>query len=182
MRSIGCLIVPLLLAPAPAAGQEAPRWTVDKAHSRVEFTVTHFFTPVTGAFETFDVLLAYDPADPARSRVEAVIVVASVTTSNDRRDAHLRTADFFDAATHPTITFRSTAVRPAGDGALIVTGPLTIRGTTRMVELRVAILGTTFTTELTIDRRDFGVGVGDWAATLVVGKEVDIAIAVEARR
>jgi len=176
------------------------RWVPDAAHTEIKFSVNHFFTPVTGNFEDFDLTLEYDADNPANSRVEARIAVASVSTGNERRDQHLRTADFFAADEHPHITFLSESVTDAGNGKLIARGPLTIRGTTRQVELPIQLLGVqpippemrdmlggaeqiaSFRASTSIDRGDFGVGTGSWAATMVVGGEVDIEILVEAHR
>ncbi len=186
-----------------AAGENQPAaadaWAVDRAHTEVNFSVTHFFTPVTGSFDDFEVTLEYDADNPENSAVTARIAVASVNTGNERRDDHLRTPDFFAAEQHPYITFESTSVSER-DGQLIARGPLTIRGETREVELPIKLLGiqpipeemqemlggakkiASFASNLTIDRGDFGVGTGNWAATLVVGGEVDIEILVEAHQ
>lgn len=186
----------LMLAATPAALD----WTVDVPHSGVNFEVKHFFTPVDGSFESYDATLFYDPANPENSRVQARIEVGSVATANERRDTHLLSEDFFEAETYPYITFESTEVEQVAEDRLLVRGPLRIRGQVRDVELPVTILGVkdipaemqemlggvtqvaSFETELTIDRRDFGVGVGSWAATAVVGSDVDIRITVEANR
>ncbi len=185
-------ILALVGQPATAAS-----WTVDNSHSEVNFSVNHFFTPVTGGFGDFEIDLDFNEDDPAASSVSATIQVASVDTGNERRDGHLRTADFFDADSYPTITFESTSVRAEGD-SLIATGNLTIRDQTREVELPIQILGTReipeemrgrmggsekvagFKADLAIDRGDYGVGSGNFAATLVVGGEVSIELLVEA--
>lgn len=186
--------VTLAAAPAPE------EWNVDPTHSAVTFQVNHFFTPVKGAFSDYDVTLVYDEEDPTNSSVTARIAVASVDTGNEDRDAHLMSADFFDAQTYPHITFESTSVREAAPGRLVATGPLTIKDQTREVELTIDVLGiqalpedvsrmlggitevASFQAGTTIDRRDFGVGVGNWAATVVVGGDVDISIALEANQ
>lgn len=183
-----------------AARTPAADWNVDQAHSAVSFTTRHFFTPVRGQFAEFSIQLAYDPAHPENSTVRATIPVAGVNTDNARRDTHLKSPDFFDALGHPSITFVSEQVTRVSDTELLVRGPLTIRGRTRQVELPVHILGVmdvpadmrpmmggvqhiaSFQTQLTLDRRDFGVGVGNWAATMVVGSDVEITISVEANR
>lgn len=187
----------LTMAAAPAPLMD---WNVDPAHTEINFTVKHFFTPVTGSFRDFDVDVRYDPADPSASRVDVTIQVASVDTGNERRDTHLKTADFFDADAHPTITFRSTAVRAVSASELVATGDLTIKGVTQRVDLPITVLGiqeipsemqemlggvhrvASFRTGTTLDRGDFGVGTGSWAATLVVGGDVQVEIAVEANQ
>ncbi len=199
MTMKGLIIAALGLSTLAATPLDAPTiWEVDENHTEVTFAVKHFFTPVTGKFKSFDVELRYDPEDPAASSVEVAVDVASIDTENDRRDNHLRSGDFFEAESHPRMTFRSTSVRPTGERTLVATGPLTIKGVTREVELPIEILGiqeipeemrpmvggasqvASFRAATTLDRRDFGVGVGDWAATLVVGKDVDVEIVVEA--
>jgi polyisoprenoid-binding protein YceI len=173
-------------------------WDIDASHTTVGFSVKHFFTPVQGQFDEFDIELQYDEADPSQSTVTARIAVASVNTNNDRRDEHLKSADFFEADANPYITFESTSVREVSAGNLVATGDLTIKGITREVELPITLLGVqeiptemqemlggakkvaSFGAELTIDRGDFEVGTGNWAATLVVGGDVTIDLAVEA--
>lgn len=197
------LTVPALLALATVAatpGTTAEPWNVDQPHTEINFSVKHFFTPVSGTFRDFDVNLVYDRANPSASSVEVRIAVSSVNTGNERRDEHLRSGDFFEASTHPYITFRSTSVRTAGEGRLVATGPLTIKGVTREIELPITVLGVQeipgemqemlggvkrvagFAAETRIRRQDFGVGVGNWAATVVVGGDVDITIALEANQ
>ena len=173
-------------------------WDVDASHTAVTYSVKHFFTPVEGQFDDYEITVRYDEGNPANSSVEARIAVASVNTNNDRRDEHLRSGDFFEAEAHPYITFVSTSVRPISHGKFVAVGDLTIKGITQQVELPVEVLGiqeipadmqemvggakriASFQAGTRVDRRDFGVGVGDWAATLVVGSGVEISIAVEA--
>ncbi|MDT8436762.1 MAG: YceI family protein [Gemmatimonadota bacterium] len=185
-------------AQQPAAAAEAESWTVDQAHSAVNFSIRHFFTPVSGSFRSFDAQLAFDPVDPTNSEVSVTIDVVSVDTGNEKRDAHLRSADWFEAEKWPTMTFRSTSVRPVGDGKFVAEGDLTIKGVTQKVELPITLLGVqeippqmqemlggskkvaSFQATGDVDRREFGVGVGNWAQTAVVGADVSIEIAVEA--
>lgn len=183
-----------------AAGPAPVEWNVDVPHSGIEFSVKHFFTPVSGQFDDYQVDLVFDRENPENSRVDVLIDVASVNTGDEKRDAHLRSADFFDAETYPRITFTSEEVRMTSDNRLVVRGPLTIKDQTHPVELSINILGikdipaemremlggveqvASFETALQIDRSDYGVGVGNWAAALVVGHEVGIEVAVEANR
>lgn len=183
-----------------AAGPAPTKWNVDVPHTGIGFSVNHFFTPVTGSFEDYEINLIFDRENPVNSEVEVRIDVRSVNTGNERRDNHLLSEDFFDANTFQWITFESEEVVSAGDGELIVRGPLTIRDQTRQVELPIRILGVkdipaemqemlggvtevaSFQTEFEIDRSDYEVGAGSWAAAVVVGHEVGINIAVEANR
>lgn len=176
----------------------ASPWSVDPAHTRIGFSVRHFFTPVQGQFDDFSVSLFWDRADPANSRVEARVSAASVNTANGKRDDHLRSADFFDAARFPDLRFVSTSIRAGGNGGFVASGDLTIRNVTRRVEIPVRLLGVkeipegmrgimggasriaSFEATLTLDRREFRVGSGSWAETAVVGSDVQIQLHLEA--
>lgn len=169
-------------------------YEVDTSHTQVLFKVRHMgISTVTGRFNRFAATFAYDPQDPAASWVTATIDAASIDTDNERRDNHLRSADFFAADSYPTLTFRSTRVEPAGEGRLRVGGDLSIRGVTKPVVLNVVLEGATvgqgglpitgWTAETTIDRMDYGLRwnrlteAGGW----VVADEVRILLEVEAR-
>ena len=180
--------------------REAMAWNVDVPHTQVKFSVKHFFTPVTGAFRDYEIDLTFDPEAPENSSVNVTIDVASIDTKNDRRDNHLRSPDFFDAETYPTMTFQSSSVREVAPNRLVATGDLTIKDTTREVELAIDVLGIRelppemqatmggithvagFEASTQIDRRAFEVGVANWAQTVIVGGDVDISIALEANR
>ena len=168
-------------------------WTIDPSHSHVEFAVKHMmFTTVRGSFERLSGTIRLDEANVANSSVEVEIEAASISTRDEKRDAHLRSADFFDVERYPTITFRSTRVEPVGENRLKVTGDLTMHGVTREVVLDTEftgrgkspfgfeVLGYTATT--TINRDEFGL---TWNAALetggvLVGNEIKITIDVEA--
>src|SRR5579859_3819648 len=116
----------------------AARWTLDPGHSAVGFSVRHLMiTNVRGEFARFRADVAYDPAHPEATRIDATIDVASLDTREAKRDADLRGPLFFDAETHPAMTFTSKSARRVGEGDLDVTGDLTIRGVTREVTLAV---------------------------------------------
>jgi polyisoprenoid-binding protein YceI len=186
---------------AVTAAPSAPaRWVTDAAHTSVEFDARHFFTKVRGAFRQADIDFQYDEANPQNSSVNATMRVASVSTGNEKRDAHLRTGDWFDADKYPVIRFRSERVEAISPEELRVHGVLTIRDVSRRVVLPVRRTGVQdvpapmqkmmggatriagFETSLTIDRTDFGVGSGDWAMTTVVGAPIEIHISMEAHR
>ena len=155
---------------------------------------------MSGSFHDFDISLDFDSENVERSQVKVIIEVASIDTRNERRDNHLRSGDFFDVENFPRMTFESTSVRRAGPDRMVVTGNLTIKGVTREIDLPITLLGiknlppqmqemfggitqvASFTADTEVDRRDFGVGVGTWAETAVVGAEVQISIALEANR
>lgn len=170
----------------PAAGT----WTVDTGHSSVNFKVKHLGLAKTrGRFAAFEgtVEVGIDPAD---TRVDVTIDAASVETHEPKRDEHLRGADFFDVASHPHITFRSTGVRGAGS-EWVLDGDLTVAGVTRPVTLEVEYDGVAgdpwggsragFTARGQLNREDFGL---TWNAALetggfLVGKTVTIELDVE---
>jgi polyisoprenoid-binding protein YceI len=189
-------LVPNATSAAVARGDGA--WGVDAAHTEINFTVTHFFTPVTGSFRDFDVTLNIDADYPENSTVEARIAVASIDTGNERRDNHLRSADWFEAEQYPYMTFKSTSVRKVSADRVIARGELTIKGQSHEVELPITLIGVkqipeqmremlggsrevaSFKAATSIVRGDYDVGVGSWAANMVVGDDVGIEILLEA--
>jgi len=143
------------------------RWTIDPAHTEVGFTVRHLgLAKVRGRFD--DVSGAVEIGDQvSATRVDAVVALASVATGNADRDAHLRSSDFFDAETNPTMTFTSTLVSGAGEEYSLV-GEVTINGVTRPLELDVEFFGTSelpmdqstragFSASGELSRKDFGI-------------------------
>jgi polyisoprenoid-binding protein YceI len=166
-------------------------WDIDPVHSDVSFTVRHMMvSKVRGHFATFsgEIVTGSDPAD---SSVSVSIDASSIQTNNDQRDAHIRSADFFEVEKHPTWTYRSTGVR-VDDGDLVVDGELTIKGVTRSVPLTVEVGGfgpdafggtrAGFSATTTINRSDFGVDIQmplDGGG-VVVGEKVQIHLEIEA--
>ncbi len=168
-------------------------WVVDEARSRLEFTVRHgLMTTVTGRFSRFTVDLNLDTAHPEQSSVQARIDPTSIDTGEPRRDALLRSADFFDAQHFPTVTFESRHVDASASGHLRIVGDLTIRGITRAVELAGVVqwqtrdshgnLRVAVTAQATINRRDFDLAWnrGFEAEWVLIGDEVTISITIEA--
>jgi polyisoprenoid-binding protein YceI len=186
-----CLVVPAGRASAdPGPGQVPPRWRIDTAHSELSFRIRHLVSRVSGTFNEWSGTLRADPADLSTGAVEVEIRTASIFTNQERRDTHLRSADFFDAEAHPRITFRSTRVESRG-GALRVHGDLTIRGVTRPVVLEGRLLEVTgapgrrrigFEAETRINRLDYGLTWNRAAegGGVVLGDEVTIRMAVAA--
>jgi Uncharacterized conserved protein len=125
----------LVLSPALA---QASTWDVDPAHSSVEFSVRHMMvSTVKGHFQKVKGTVELDEKDPTKSTVEVSIETASIDTREAKRDAHLKSAAFFDAAKFPAIAFKSTKVEKAGKGKFKVTGNLTMHGITKPVVLAV---------------------------------------------
>ncbi|MFD7303081.1 YceI family protein [Streptomyces pharetrae] len=151
----------------PALRALTGRWTIDRPHSRIGFSVRHaMVTTVRGAFTDYDSTLYFDGARPTESRADLVIRVASVDTGVEQRDAHLVGPDFFDARRYPEMTFRSTSTLHEGGESFRMTGDLTIRGVTRPVDLQLDYLGSVldpfgyeragFDGTTTIDRTEWG--------------------------
>lgn len=117
-------------------------YTIDPSHSRIGFIARHaMVTKVRGTFNDFTGSGHFDADDPTRSELHLRIDATSIDTGNADRDAHLRSNDFFDMETHPTITFRSTSIEAVGDETYAVTGDLTIKGTTRPVTVELTYTG-----------------------------------------
>ncbi len=132
--SILVLAAPLAIAQAPA---DTSTWISDPAHSEVDFSVTHLsITKVHGRFGKVAATLMYDQADVSKSAVKATIDVSTIDTSEEARNNHLKTPDFFDLANFPTATFISTSVAKSPSG-LTVDGNLTLHGVTKPVVLNV---------------------------------------------
>jgi polyisoprenoid-binding protein YceI len=118
------------------------RYEIDKNHSSLGFTAKHMiFTTVRGSFQDFDGHLQIEDGDYTTAQGEFSLRVASIQTGNEKRDEHLRSADFFDAAGHPTLSFRPSSVHSLGGDRYAVTGDLTIREVTRPIELAVSVEG-----------------------------------------
>jgi polyisoprenoid-binding protein YceI len=148
------------------AGYLSGSWQIDPVHTEISFLIRHMMiSKVRGRFDRFEGTIV-TAADPLQSTATASIDLTSINTSNDMRDNHIRSADFFDVENHPTMTFVSTAVRPAGDG-FELDGELTLRGVTKPLTLAVEINGfgpdgrggtrAGFSASGKIDRTDFGV-------------------------
>ena len=171
--------------------RKATQWKIDPVHSNISFEVSHFFTPVQGSFKEYDSQIFFSPDNLEESSVSIEIQVSSIFTDNDRRDGHLQSPDFFNAEKYPTIAFESSKITSEGDNKFTAHGNLTIKDVTKDVELPFTLLGVQdhpqkentkvagMKIDYTIDRTDFKVGTGDWAATTIVGDEVDISIALE---
>jgi polyisoprenoid-binding protein YceI len=169
------------------------QWQIDPAHSAAHFSVRHLMiSNVRGEFSKLSGSALINPSDPAKSKVEVAIEAASINTREPQRDEHLRSADFFDVANHPTLTFRSKRIEALGADHFKLIGDLAIRGVTKEVtfdvegptasikdpygNVRAGIAATA-----KVNRKDFGLA---WnalteAGGVVVGDEVKISIDAE---
>ena len=166
-------------------------WQIDPAHSELTFRIRHLVSRVQGTFNEWGGTLVGNPENLAGGSVEVAIKTTSIDTNNERRDDHLRSADFFDAATYPTITFRSRKV-DLQDKKIRVTGDLAMHGVTKPVVLDGQLTGLGldargkqrigFEASTTINRHDFGVKWNRAAegGGVVLGDDVEIAIVVAA--
>jgi polyisoprenoid-binding protein YceI len=165
---------------------------IDPNHSRVGFSIRHFFTPVRGEFKTVKGTIQLDQANLNASTVNVEIATASINTNNDKRDDHLRSADFFDAEKNPTVTFVSKSIA-VKDNKGTMTGDLTMHGITKPVTLALEVGGigkmgqggtiAGFTATGKLDRKDYGIL---WNKTLdqggtMLGDDVTLEITVEAK-
>lgn len=169
----------------------ATSWTIDKAHSAVNFKVTHFFTPVNGEFKDYEATVNFDPENLEESMIDVKIMVNSIDTENERRDGHLKTADFFNAEKWPYITFKSDNIEKTGDNQFVANGKLTIKDVTKDVALPFTLLGVMdnpmeegtlvagIQASTVLDRTDYKVGTGDWASDAVIGDEVTVDLNLE---
>jgi len=181
-----------VVAPIPTAAISST-WNIDPAHSAAEFKVRHMMISfVKGKFSALSGVLKLDESDYTHSSVEVSIPAASVSTVDEKLDAHLKESDFFDVAQFPTLTFKSTSIRSTGDRDYVVDGDLSIRGITKPVSLSVTDVSEPakdpwgnqrigLSASAKVDRRDFGLV---WNAALelggvLVGEEVKITLDVQ---
>lgn len=183
----------LLLAITASATAAPETFVFDKAHSKVGFQIRHWLTKVDGRFRDFEGKIVIDRENPANSRVDVTIPVTSIDTGNDRRDADLKSPNFFDVEKFSTITFTSSKVEPKGKDLYEVTGTLTMHGVTKTLVVPVRNTGflnlgrvekAGFEVTFPINRKDFGI---TWNRTtdqggVMLGDEVDITLLVEANR
>ncbi|MBO0772435.1 MAG: YceI family protein [Actinobacteria bacterium] len=172
-------------------GYVAGTWSIDPVHSSVEFVVRHMMvSKVRGKFRTFSGTIVTAP-NPAESSVTAEIDLNSIDTGQEQRDNHIRSADFFEVETYPTMTYQSTGLSPDGDD-FILHGKLTLKGVTREVPLKLELNGfgpdafggtrAGFTASGEINRKDFNVNFNAMMETggAVVSDRVTIQLEIEA--
>ena len=170
-----------------SASANVETYKIDPTHSSITFSIRHFVSKATGSFNQFGGIITVDRDDLSKSSVEAAINVPSVDTANAKRDAHLQKDDYFNAAQHPQITFKSSKWEATDNENIFkVTGNLLLLETTKEVILDVELLGfgpgkkgaqlSGWEASTTIDRTEWGIHGGQPA----VGAEVDITINIEA--
>jgi polyisoprenoid-binding protein YceI len=167
-------------------------WKIDPAHSEINFSVRHMMiSNVRGRFETFSGEVNFDEAQPNQSTVDVLVEMASINTRDSKRDAHLRSPDFFDAEKYPLLKFRSKHIEIVTEDQAKVVGDLTIRDQTREVTLDATYAGSSkspwgstsagFSASTRINRKDWGLGwnvaleTGGW----LVGDEIKIDLELE---
>jgi polyisoprenoid-binding protein YceI len=192
MRRAFAIVLLATVAVGSAAAAEST-WEIDPAHSSVQFSVRHMMVSnVRGEFRKVSGTVQGDETDPTKAKVEATIDTTSIDTRNEKRDSHLKSADFLDTEKFPTMTFKSKKIEKTGDHHYRVTGDLTLHGVTREVTLDVegpsavvkdpmgnVRVGATATAKL--NRQDFGIS---WSKSLdgggvMVGDDIDVTIDVE---
>ena len=171
-----------------ASLQAAERYTFDQNGSKIGFEVHHLLGKARGQFHRFSGTIELDRNAPEQSSVSVRIEVASIDTGIEKRDEHLKSGDFFDAAKYPVITFKSRSVKRTGDTAGEVTGDFTMHGVTRTIVLHVDLMNSPAgertrwkVTTAPLQRRDFNLLFGGTAeAVSGIGQDVTVNIQVEA--
>ena len=169
----------------------ATTFAIDTVHSSLEFAVKHMvFATAKGRFADFSGTVNFDPSNVAASSIDVVIDVTTVSTNNSQRDGHLNSPDFFDTATFPTSTFKSTSVSGTPD-KLKVVGDLTIKGVTKSVTLDAEFLGqglnpygqtvAAFSAATKINRNEFGLNYNAALETggVLLGEDIKLSIELE---
>ena len=185
---LSVLAVALLLT----ASVSAQSWQVDLAHSSVGFSVSHLvISKTTGTFNEFEGKVNFDGENLSKGSVEFTIKVASLDTDDEKRDGHLKTADFFDVEKYPNMAFKSKSITDAQDGKFKITGELTIKDVTKEVTFDCEYRGTVkdpwggtragFSAGTTINRQDFNIAFSKLleAGGLMVGNDVAISLEIE---
>jgi polyisoprenoid-binding protein YceI len=170
---------------------DATAWKIDKAHSSVNFEIRHFFSQVPGQFHEYDSEIYFSPDNLEESSIDVTINVNSIDTENEKRDGHLKTADFFNAEKWPTMTYTSSKIEQVGENKFVAHGTLTIKDVSTEFELPFTLLGVQdnpfqegtkvagISSEFKLLRNDFNVGTGDWVSDAVVGNEVNVKLNLE---
>jgi len=186
------IILSLAITAIGFAASAQSKWNVDPTHSNVKFSVSHMvISEVEGSFSDFDGTLEAPGADFNNATIEFSVNIGSINTNSEQRDGHLKSADFFDAAKYPAMTFKSASFRKTTGNNYVLDGSLTIKGVTKKVTFDVTYGGTVkdpygntkagFKAKGSIKRMDYGL---TWSAVteaggLVVGDDVAIMFNIE---
>jgi polyisoprenoid-binding protein YceI len=181
------------LQPQTDTQTQPKTWQIDAAHSLVEFSVRHMMVSTAkGRFADFAGSIVFDPQNPSASSVNVQIQANSVTTADPKRDEHLRSADFFDAETFPTLSFQSTRVEPIDAEHVRIVGDLTIKDTTREITLDAELNGqgvnpwgkqvVGFSAHTALNRKDYGLNwnVALEAGGVLVSDTIKVSLEIEA--
>jgi polyisoprenoid-binding protein YceI len=193
MKRFAVIIAAILIGLFPVIGQEKG-WTLDKSHSKVEFSVVHMaLSEVTGRFKEFDLTFTFAKEDFSDAVVNATISTVSITTDHERRDNHLKGDDFFNVVQYPTITFAGKSFEKGDGNRYKITGDLTIRDSTKTVTFDAEYKGTITTQQgpvmgwkamTVINRFDFNLKWNRMIENvgLVAGQDVTITLNLEFRK
>ena len=185
-------IFSILFVVALAANAQQTRWVIDKAHTKILFTISHMvISDVSGQFHDYEAEILADKPDFSDLKINISIDVKSIDTDNAKRDDHLRSADFFDVAKYPEMTFTSKTMKKTGDKTYQLTGDFTMHGITKEITLDVKYSGTItdpwgntragFKLTGSLNRGDFGLKYNSVMDNggLLIGEEVNIICNVE---
>ena len=190
MKLLKRLLVPALaLGVIGSLSAAVETYTIDPVHSSVSFNIRHFVSKVPGSFTAFKGTIMVDRDNMEKSSVEATIDTSSLSTANEKRDTHVKSPDFLDAAKYSAITFKSTSWTKTGEDAYDVAGDLMIKETTKPVVLKVKLLGfgtgnkgvklSGWEATTALKKSDFGV-TGPAGLSKVLGDDVSVTIGIEA--
>lgn len=178
----GMMMVAGMLAVA-GQGFAATQWAVDTAASKLEWQASFNGQAVKGAFKTWTADIAFDEKDLAGSKIKVAIQLGSVDSGDDDRDSTLKGGDFFNVAATPVAVFESSHIVKEGNG-YVADGTLTLAGVTKGVSLPFTLVIANGKADahgkLTLSRKEFGVGKGQWASSSEIGDSVDVLVNVKA--
>ena len=188
--SLSTLLVMLLFTSLLVSAET--KYKIDPSHTSIDFSVSHMvISSVTGKFKEVSGSLTAKGDDFTDARIDVLIPAKSINTENEKRDEHLRSADFFDVAKFPEVTFKSVSVKKTGDNAYIISGDLTMHGVTKSVDLKTTFKGSVkspwgqtvvaFKGTTVIARKEWGLS---WnkameAGGVLVGEDVELTLNVE---
>jgi polyisoprenoid-binding protein YceI len=186
------LIFGLTLFSTHPAWSASRSWELDKGHSALAFQIDHIFSTTFGQFHDFDAVIIFDPTDLANSSISVKIKVDSIDTNISKRDKHLLSPDFFNAAKFPQLAFASTSISKGDGDTYNVKGTLQVKGKEYDLTLPLQYLGPKphpmkkgsqvagFNINISLDRLVYGIGDGKFYKNGVVGKDVLVQLSIEA--